>query len=174
MGICWAPTLFGGGAAGTEIVADLIDGYWHIFHNEPMAPLSPQPKKKPLPTLPPTSASVPLIKTPSTSPQLSHSPRTDTTSTGLASPGRVKRPLSDIVIPPLIPPSQSLPPLPVGGKVSPKLSPRPQPDQDISPRSAPNSVNGASPRQQSAQAPPPPPQANKPKRHVKAVTDVTY
>jgi hypothetical protein len=183
MGICWAPTLFGGGAAGTEVVADLIEGYWHIFHNEPIAPVSPQPKKKPLPTLPPdqmqrrsdiiSSASLPHLKapqlTPSTSPKLSHSPRGDSVP-GQTSPGRVKRPLSDIVIPPFSPPSQPLPPLPV--KSSPNaLSPRP--DQPVtSPRAVPNSMTAASPRPLSGGAPLPPPQANKPKRHVKAVTDV--
>lgn len=180
MGICWAPTLFGGGAAGTDVVADLIEGYWHIFHNEPIAPVSPQLKKKPLPTLPPDqvprrsdslSASVPHIKTPqltpSTSPKLTHSPRGDVLP-GQTSPGRVKRPLSDVVIPPLIPPSQPLPPLPV--KASPNaLSPRPE-HAIMSPHAS-SAQTPTSPRPVNA-APLPPPQANKPKRHVKAVTDV--
>ncbi len=174
LGICWAPTLFGGGAAGTEVVADLIDGYWHVFHNESTAPISPQLKKKPLPSLPSEpvqrrsedrAAHLASPQSTPTSPKLTLSPRSTVVVT---SPGRVKRPLTEVVIPPFIPPSQPLPPLPV--KASPSASPRPNQT------GTPNALNGAvspRPRLQSSDAPPSPPRATKPKRHVKAATDVT-
>jgi len=171
LGICWAPTLFGGGAAGTEVVADLIDGYWFVFRNETTPQISSQLKKKPLPSLPAEQArhrsegSSPQL-TPPISPKLALSPRN--TSAVVTSPGRVKRPISEVIIPPFIPPSQPLPPLPI--KTAPSLSP--QPNRTVTP----DSLNGTgSPRQRplSSEPPPSPPRATKPKRHVKAVTDVT-
>jgi hypothetical protein len=197
LGICWAPTLFGGGAAGTEVVADLIEGYWHIFHDEPLAPMSPPTplKKKPLPTVPSDQVrtNTPLRinsaqLSPSSSPKTSHLPQVAVSSPSVT-PGKVKRSVSDVVIPLLVPnqPLPALPKVPTSGPVSPRstqltgpqgtvgspVSPRPTPlmgsqgtvATSISPRSRPQDANCA---------PPPPPQANKPKRHQKATTDVLH